>query len=282
MPALFSMANIERYPTMTTFVSGGLVRANDIRQHYLRFGGKGPQMLIIPGITSPAITWAEFADELGKDYDVYVLDMRGRGLSETGPDLDYSINAMAADTATFAKALNLHNYYLLGHSMGGRIAPVAVTRFGATPDKLMIVDPPITGPGQRGHGATHEWFTDQIEAGARGDMTVEDMRPYFPRWTDAQLALRVEWIHTCDPRAIIDFRVDVLEDNFHAELPKLSIPTHLMIGGQSPLITEEEQAELVRLLPALECTRIAEAGHMIPWDTPTPFMELCRQFFTRN
>ncbi|WP_411036875.1 alpha/beta fold hydrolase [Shinella sp. BYT-45] len=266
---------------MTTFISGGLVRANDIRQHYLHFGGKGPQMLVLPGITSPAITWAEFADELGKDFDVYVLDMRGRGLSEAGPALDYSINAMAADAAAFAAVMGLENYHLLGHSMGGRIAPVAVTRYGATPKKLMIIDPPITGPGQRGHGATHEWFTDQISAGARGDMTVEDMRPYFPRWRDDQLALRVEWIHTCDPRAIIDFRIDVLEDDIHSELPKLEVPTHLMIGGQSPLITPEEQAEIAALAPKLEIHRIPEAGHMIPWDTPEIFFRLCREFFAR-
>lgn len=267
---------------MTTFISGGLVRANDIRQHYLRFGGKGRQLLIVPGITSPAITWAEFAEEFGRDYDVYVLDMRGRGLSELGPGLDYSIGAMAADVAAFAEAAQLRNYLLLGHSMGGRVAPVAVTRFGATPDKLMIVDPPITGPGQRGHGATHEWFTDQIAAGARGDMTVDDMRAYFPRWSDAQLALRVEWVHTCDPRAIVDFRIDVLKDDFHNELPKLTIPTHLMIGGQSPLITEEEEAEIAALLPALERSRIADAGHMIPWDTPERFQQLCREFFSRG
>lgn len=267
---------------MTTFITGGLVRANGIRQHYLRYGGKGPQMLIVPGITSPAITWAEFAEVLGQDYDVYVMDMRGRGLSESGPHLDYSINAMAGDTAAFATALGLKDYYLMGHSMGGRIAPVAVTRYGATPSRLMIIDPPITGPGQRGHGATHEWFTDQIAKGAAGDMTIGEMRSYFTGWTDAQLALRVEWIHTCDPRAIIDFRIDVLEDNLHAELPRIAIPAQLMIGGKSPLITEAEEAEIAALAPALERIRIPDAGHMIPWDTPETFFDLCHGFFPRG
>lgn len=266
----------------STFLYGGHVRANDIRQHYLRFGGRGKPLLIVPGITSPAVTWAEFAEPLGRDFDVYVLDVRGRGLSSSGPQLDYRINALAEDVAAFAKTLNLKNYGLIGHSMGGRIVPVAVTRFGATPDEMAMIDPPLTGPNRRGHDSTHEWYNDQIAAAGRGDMTIADMRPYFPRWTDAQLQLRVEWVHTCDPRAIIDFRDDVLVDDLHAEIPKLKVPSQLMIGGQSPLITPEEEAEIAALNPLLKTVRIADAGHMIPWDTLDTFLTLTREFFGKN
>ena len=76
---------------------GANVFANGIRQHYLRYGGFGSAVILIPGITSPAITWGFVAERLAERYDVYVLDVRGRGLSSTGPDLDYGLNAMAAD-----------------------------------------------------------------------------------------------------------------------------------------------------------------------------------------
>lgn len=266
----------------STFIHGGHVRANDIRQHYLRFGGRGKQLLIVPGITSPAMTWAEFAEPLGQDFDVYVIDVRGRGLSSSGAELDYRIDALAADTAAFARTMGFEHYGLMGHSMGGRIVPVAVSRFGASPDQLMMIDPPVTGPGRRGHDGTHAWFTDQIAAAGRGDMTIDDMRPYFPRWTNEQLRLRVEWVHTCDPRAIIEFRDDVLIDDFHAEISKITMPMELMIGGQSPLITVEEEIEIAALNPLLETVRIPEAGHMIPWDTPDTFLDLTRTFFARR
>jgi len=48
---------------MSTFLYGANVRANGIRQHYLRYGGNDGQrgerdaVVIIPGITSPAVTW---------------------------------------------------------------------------------------------------------------------------------------------------------------------------------------------------------------------------------
>ena len=82
---------------------GANVFANGIRQHYLRYGGKGRPIILIPGITSPAITWGFVAERLAERYDVYVLDVRGRGLSSTGPDLDYGLDAMAADVIGFAQ-----------------------------------------------------------------------------------------------------------------------------------------------------------------------------------
>ncbi|MGG5145011.1 alpha/beta hydrolase, partial [Alcaligenes ammonioxydans] len=48
---------------MSTFLYGGHVHANGIRQHYLRYGGsvggrdQRPAVIIVPGITSPAVTW---------------------------------------------------------------------------------------------------------------------------------------------------------------------------------------------------------------------------------
>ena len=101
---------------MSTFLYGGNVQANGIRQHYLRYGGKGPALILIPGITSPAITWGFVAERLGAQFDTYVLDVRGRGLSSTGPELDYSADTCAEDIGAFADALNLQRYHLVGHA----------------------------------------------------------------------------------------------------------------------------------------------------------------------
>src|ERR1044072_50944 len=103
-------------------ISGANVFVNGIRQHYLRDSAKGGPVILIPGITSPAITWGFVAERLAERYDVYVIDVRGRGLSSPGPDLDYGLDAMAADVVGFALALGLSTPALLGHSMGARIA----------------------------------------------------------------------------------------------------------------------------------------------------------------
>ncbi|AFK60835.1 alpha/beta-hydrolase superfamily hydrolase or acyltransferase [Advenella kashmirensis WT001] len=112
---------------MSTFMYGANVHANGIRQHYLRFGGQQgerkarPSIVIIPGITSPAVTWAFVGERFGLHYDTYVLDVRGRGLSEASASLDYSLDAQSRDVIEFARELDLKDYIIVGHSMGARI-----------------------------------------------------------------------------------------------------------------------------------------------------------------
>ena len=93
------------------------LHANGIRQHLLHYAGDGPQMLLIPGITSPAITWGFIAERLAEKFDVHVLDVRGRGLSQAG-DLDYSLDSMADDALGVIQAGGMDKPIILGHSMG--------------------------------------------------------------------------------------------------------------------------------------------------------------------
>src|SRR5262245_35167136 len=129
----------------STFLGGAHVHANGIRQHYFHYGGAGPELILIPGITSPGATWAFVAEELGRSHDVYVLDVRGRGLSEAGPNLDYGIDACADDIAAGADSLGLKAPIALGHSMGARHVIRAVAR-GASFQRVLLIDPPVSGP----------------------------------------------------------------------------------------------------------------------------------------
>src|SRR3546814_13889386 len=103
------------------FMYGANLHANGIRQHYLRYGGSGVPMLLVPGITSPAITWGFIAERLAERYDVYVLDVRGRGLSQADPNLDYSPDACARDVTGFVRALGIGDSHLVenGRADGG-------------------------------------------------------------------------------------------------------------------------------------------------------------------
>ena len=118
---------------MSHYQYGAQVHANGIRQHYLRYGGRGPALVIVPGITSPAVTWGFVAERFGARFDTYVQDVRGRGLSQAGDDLDYGLDAQADDVAALIRALGLNDVTVLGHSMGGRIA-IRMARSPPSPD----------------------------------------------------------------------------------------------------------------------------------------------------
>lgn len=264
---------------MSTFLYGANLSANGIRQHYLRYGGKGLPLLLLPGITSPAVTWGFVGERLGESFDTYIFDARGRGLSSGGSGLDYGLDAMADDVAAAIEVLGLARVLLAGHSMGARTVIRAARRHSLPAERLVIVDPPVSGPGRRHYPSPLSWYIDSIRMASAG-CGVEQMRPYLPTWSDAHLRLRAEWLHTCDEAAIVRSYRDLNETDVHADLPHIRTPTLLMVAGAADVVRPEESAEMVRLCPALTVRTVSNAGHMIPWDnfegffqTLFPFLE---------
>jgi N-formylmaleamate deformylase len=263
------------------FIGGANIHANGIRQHYLRYGGKGPPLLLVPGITSPAITWGFVAEELSAQNDVYLLDVRGRGLSEAGNHLDYGLDACAQDVVAFAEALALDQVVLMGHSMGARHGLRACTinprRFAG----VILVDPPMSGPGRRAYPANLAWYVDSM-ALARHGADVETLRRFTPTWTDEQIGLRAEWLHSCDQAAILSSFASFHEDDIHCDLARLALPTLLVTAERGDVVRDEDVAECRSLHPALQSVRVADAGHMIPWDNLGGFLNAIRPFLSAD
>ena len=263
---------------MTTFLYGANIAANGIRHHYLRYGGKGPVLVLLPGITSPAVTWGFVGEKLGLEFDTYIFDARGRGLSSSGAGLDYGLDAMADDVAAIIAALGLANVSLMGHSMGGRTAIRAVRKHTLALERLILVDPPVTGPGRRQYPSPLSWYVDSIRLAAAG-CGVDQMRRFLPTWTDQQLRLRAEWLHTCDEAAIVRSYEDFNLTDIYADLSHISTPTLLMVAGRAGVIQPEDIVEFEALMPRLTVTTVMQAGHMIPWDDFAGFLGALQAFF---
>ncbi len=252
------------------------INANGIRQHLIRHDGPegAPQMLLIPGITSPAVTWGFVAERLAERWEVHVLDVRGRGLSQAG-DIDYTLDAMADDAIAVAEQMD--SPVILGHSMGARIAVRANARNAAPFSGYILVDPPVSGPNRRPYPPAWPWYGDSIMMAKRA-ITFEEMKEFCPTWTDAQIALRAEWLHTCDWGAIRIAFDGFHTDDIHQDLPKLEKPARLVIAGGAPVIGQDDQEEIAALAPGLQQCIVEEAGHMIPWDDLDGFLEAVMDF----
>lgn len=260
-----------------TFLYGANVNANGIRQHYLRYGGAGRPLILVPGITSPAITWGFVAERLAEQFDVFVLDVRGRGLSETGPSLSYGLDAYAADVDGFAAALGLEDYVFMGHSMGARTGIRLARRHGGRVGKLVLIDPPVSGPGRRPYPASLAWYVDSIRQ-SRNGMTIDEMRNFCPTWTDAELRLRAEWLHTCDEDAVRQSFAGFHDETIHDDIPFITQPTLLVIATRGGVIQPVDEEELRGFNPKLQFVRVPDAGHMIPWDNQDGFFEAMATF----
>ncbi|WP_123195843.1 alpha/beta fold hydrolase [Pannonibacter phragmitetus] len=252
------------------------VHANGIRQHLVHHAGNGPSLLLIPGITSPAVTWGFVAERLAEAFDVHVLDVRGRGLSEAGA-LDYSLDAMAEDAIAVAEAAGLGKPVVLGHSMGARTAIRAARKAPEAFSGLVLVDPPVSGPGRRAYPSAWNWYEDSILMAQKG-CSGEDMRRFCPTWTDEQNALRAEWLHTCQLDAIRTAYDGFHTDDIHADLPHLRLPMRLVVAGGAAVIGKEDIAEICQLSPGIEVMIVEKAGHMIPWDDLEGFLSAVVDF----
>ncbi|AOJ89048.1 MULTISPECIES: alpha/beta hydrolase [Burkholderia] len=260
----------------STFLYGANVRANGIRQHYLRYGGatgaraSRPAIVLIPGITSPAITWGFVGEVFGAAFDTYVLDVRGRGLSDASPSLDYGLDAQADDVAALIAALGLPRTSLVGHSMGARIAARAARRDIGGLESVVLVDPPVSGPNRRDYPGKLPWYIDSMTL-ARAGTDAEGMRAFCPTWTDAELQLRAEWLHTCDERAVRASYEGFHTDDFHADAARLTVPSLLITAERGDVVRDDDVAELQHATPSMRHVRVPDAGHMIPWDNAAGF-----------
>src|SRR5690242_14698913 len=87
---LTSAALAEPTPAIPDGWADGFVYANGIRIHYYHAApapGK-PVILAIHGVMDTGLTWASVTNRLEKDYDIYMLDTRGHGLSDTFTSTD--------------------------------------------------------------------------------------------------------------------------------------------------------------------------------------------------
>jgi pimeloyl-ACP methyl ester carboxylesterase len=81
--------------------------------------GRGPSVLVIPGVLSVAADYAAFACALSEHFEVHTIERRGRG--ESGPQgNDYSILKECEDVS--ALQIRTGASLLVGHSYGGLVA----------------------------------------------------------------------------------------------------------------------------------------------------------------
>lgn len=257
---------------MSKLLYGGNVAGNSIRLHYLRYGGQGHPLVLIPGITSPAITWGFVAEKLAEYFDVYVLDVRGRGLSSSGDHLQYDTETCVEDILAFVAQLGLAEYYLVGHSMGARFAIRCAAQQPQGLKKIVLIDPPVSGPNRRAYPSQLPWYVDSIQQSIEG-MDAEGMKKFCPTWTLAQRQLRAEWLHTCYLPAIIKAFNDFHDVDIHQYISKISVPTLLMVAGKGGVILAEDIDEIQKLNSKISVSHVENAGHMIPWDDEQGFYQ---------
>lgn len=107
-------------------------------------GGQGPALLMLHGYPQTHCIWHAIAPRLARKYTVVAADLRGYGDSSkpTGsPDhSNYSKRALAMDQAELMQVLGHHQFDLVGHDRGGRVAHRLALDHPQRVKKLAVLD----------------------------------------------------------------------------------------------------------------------------------------------
>src|SRR5207245_2584476 len=113
------------------------IKVNDI-QIYYEIHGDGEPLVLIVGLGTDISEWDGIIRWLAEKYQVLAFDNRGAGRTDK-PDIPYSIEMMADDTAGLMQTLGIEQAHILGVSMGGRIALALSLRHAECVKKLVLV-----------------------------------------------------------------------------------------------------------------------------------------------
>ncbi|MFD9326209.1 alpha/beta fold hydrolase [Streptomyces sp. NPDC060065] len=250
------------------------VRSGGTRLHVLDYGGPGVPLVVLPGITSPAITMDFVARELTDLVRPLVVDVRGRGLSDAGGS--YSLEEYAEDTESVITGLGLDQPLLFGHSMGARIAAVTAVRGKVAVRGTVLGDPPMSGPGRGPYPTTLDAFLGQLAQAVRGT-DADEVAQAWPRWPRPEQALRARWLASCAEDAVAATHRGFESEDFFHWWPSVPGPTALLYGADSPVVTAQGAQEAARLHPSAVFREIPDAGHMLFWDNPPVALAALRE-----
>ena len=242
-------------------------RSGELRLHAAHYPGSGSlPMVVVPGITTPAGAFGVAAARLAElAADVYVLDMRGRGLSQRAPSGCHRAGDYADDVQALVEQLGNQRPVLVGHSLGARVVAGARARFPGGSAGVVAIDPPMSGPGRRPYPIALDRFVNGMR-GAREGHGIEMARADYPTWTEEEVRQRGEWLASCDETAVVESYAWFHLEAFDPVWRDVEPPALLLYGAESPVVTAADAALLAQVNPRADVVAIPGSGHMIPWD----------------
>ncbi len=268
--------------------SGGLSLAGDA------WGDpQGPLIVLQHGGGQTRHAWKNAGEALGRaGYFAIAFDARGHGDSDWADDGVYGQDAMVDDLCCLLAALGSKRPVLVGASMGGGTSLVAIGEDRVDATALVMVDiaPRIEAEGVQKIG-------DFMRHKPQGFDTLEEVAEaigaYQPhRKPPKDLAglaknLRMgddgKYHWHWDPRFLVGpremgKRMARLEACAHA----LRLPTLLIRGGLSDVLSEDGAQHFLMLCPHSEYVNITGAGHMVAGDRNDVFGTAVIEFLART
>jgi pimeloyl-ACP methyl ester carboxylesterase len=242
-------------------------------------------------------SWKRAAQEMiAAGYYCIALDLRGHGESEWSPEGKYAVDDYVGDLMAVIATLQ-RPPVLVGASLGGVTSLIAVGEHeSGLAAALVLVD---VVPRMETEGVTE--IRDFMTANPDGFASLEEAadavalylpgrpRPSSPEGLKKNLILRDNgryywhWdpkMHPVDDRGMD--KVEVMSARMEAAAHKVDIPTLVVRGAQSKVVSTQGVDHLCELIPHAEYADVANAGHMVAGDRNDQFNSVVEDFLFRQ
>jgi pimeloyl-ACP methyl ester carboxylesterase len=254
--------------------------------------GQGPDVVLIPGLSSSPEVWDSTIAALpGYRYHiVHVAGFAGRapGANASGP----VVAPVAEEIARYIAEAGLERPAIVGHSLGGTWAMMVAARHPERVGRVMVVDMfPFLGAMFGGPNATADSLrpaADQVRAMIAGG-SAEQRRTRTEQTIAGMVrteAMRPRAIaHSLASDAAVSAQAmhDLILTDLRPELAAVRVPmTILWVRPQGAPVSEAQMGEFYRLsyasVPQARLVQVPESYHFIMWDAPELFQRELRAF----
>jgi pimeloyl-ACP methyl ester carboxylesterase len=237
----------------------------------------GPLVVLQHGGGQTRHAWGGAGKILGAaGYHAISFDARGHGDSEWASDGAYGQDVMVQDLACVIAAIGKSRPVLVGASMGGGTSLVAVGEQHVEASALILVDiAPCIEP--EGVGKIQAFMAQKPDGFASLEEVAEAISNYQPQRVrpknldglvkNVRLGADGKYRWHWDPRFRAGARdLERRQQRLEACARRLALPTLLVRGGLSDVLSEKGAQEFLALCPHSEYVNVTNAGHMVAGD----------------
>ncbi|GAB4017705.1 alpha/beta hydrolase [Spirosoma migulaei] len=263
-----------------------------------------PPVLLLHGGGQTRHSWGDTARWLADaGWYAIALDARGHGDSDWSADGQYTIDYLAKDLRAVVAQLD-QKPALVGASMGGMTALIAEGERPAGTESIctaiVLVDiAPRTE--QKGIERIFAFMSNNQDGFASLTEAAEAVAAYLPHrprpsdhsrleknlrlrksptgelryywhWDPTMLSV---WRHTTSPDKQIQN-----EERLYRAANALTVPTLIVRGGISDVVSEKVMAEFLDAVPHVQSVSVADAGHMVAGDSNHAFTRAVIEFLS--
>jgi pimeloyl-ACP methyl ester carboxylesterase len=257
-----------------------------------------PTVILLHGGGQTRHSWGETANEFAKNgWYAIALDARGHGDSSWAESETYNYDNYVADLNQIVTQLNTKPA-LVGASMGGITALLLAGETNSDLIKSLILVDIAPKTEQKGIERIFAFMSAHTDGFESIEHAAEAVAKYLPHRPKPSENSRLEknlrkkadgkYYWHWDPAMLENWKKitpDIkikMEERQFAAAKKLKIPTLIVRGGMSDVVSEKVMAEFLDAVPNVESVTVADATHMVAGDSNHAFTKAVLAFLAKN